>query len=115
MDSLAFSTISGDQGLNKGQDVGARAFIGFGNDHSEQEVDFGRYVAGIKGDLFLPEWRYDAYVSYSRSKSTYTSEQFLTDRMIESLDVVETAPGQFQCAELASNPGCVAAPAAPLR
>ena len=110
-DSLAFSTISGDQGLNKGQDVGARAFIGFGNDHSEQEVDFGRYVAGIKGDLFLPEWRYDAYVSYSRSKSTYTSEQFLTDRMIESLDVVETAPGQFQCAELASNPGCVAAPA----
>ncbi|MFN7111057.1 MAG: TonB-dependent receptor domain-containing protein [Brevundimonas sp.] len=110
-DSLAFSTVSADQGLNKGADVGARAFIGFGNDYSEQEVDFGRYVVGIKGDFFLPEWRYDAYASYSRSKSTYTSEQFLTDRLIESLDVVETAPGQFQCAELASNPGCVAAPA----
>jgi outer membrane receptor protein involved in Fe transport len=105
-DSVAF----GDQGLNRGQDVGVRAFIGFGNDHSDQEVDFGRYVAGIKGDFFIPEWRYDAYASYSRSKSTYTSEQFLTDRLIETLDVVETAPGQFQCALLASNPGCVAAP-----
>ena len=29
-----------------------RAFIGFGNDYSEQEVDFGRYVVGIKGDFF---------------------------------------------------------------
>ena len=108
--NLQASTAFGDQGLNKGQNVGVRAFIGFGNDHSEQEVDFGRYVAGIKGDFVLPEWRYDAYVSYSRSKSTYTSEQFLTDRLIESLDVVQTAPGQFQCAQLASNPGCVAAP-----
>ena len=108
--NLQASTAFGDQGLNKGQNVGVRAFIGFGNDNSEQEVDFGRYVAGIKGDFVLPEWRYDAYVSYSRSKSTYTSEQFLTDRLIESLDVVQTAPGQFQCAQLASNPGCVAAP-----
>ncbi|WP_245159427.1 TonB-dependent receptor domain-containing protein [Brevundimonas intermedia] len=110
-DSLAFSTVSGDQGLNKGQDVGVRAFIGFGNDNSEQEVDFGRYVVGIKGDFFLPEWRYDAYASYSRSKSTYTSEQFLTDRLIETLDVVGDAQTGFQCAQLASNPGCVAAPA----
>jgi len=105
-DSVAF----GDQGLNKGQDVGVRAFIGFGNDYSEQEVDFSRYVAGIKGNFFLPDWRYDASVSYSRSKSTYTSQQFLTDRLIETLDVVETSPGQFQCAQLGANPGCVAAP-----
>ncbi|KIC60560.1 TonB-dependent receptor [Brevundimonas nasdae] len=104
--SVAFA----DQGLNKGQNVGVRAFIGFGNDYSEQEVDFGRYVAGVKGNFFIPEWRYDASVSYSRSKSTYTSEQFLTDRLIETLDVVQTAPGQFQCAQLAANPGCVAAP-----
>ena len=104
--SVAFA----DQGLNKGQNVGVRAFIGFGNDYSEQEVDFGRYVAGIKGNFFIPEWRYDASFSYSRSKSTYTSEQFLTDRLIETLDVVQTAPGQFQCAQLGANPGCVAAP-----
>ncbi|WAC59370.1 TonB-dependent receptor domain-containing protein [Brevundimonas sp. SL130] len=105
--SVAFA----DQGLNQGDNVGVRAFIGFGNDHSEQEVDFGRYVVGIKGDLFLPEWRYDAYASYSRSKSTYTSEQFLTANLIASLDVVSNGSGGFQCADLASNPGCIAAPA----
>lgn len=109
--SLAASTAFGDQGLNKGQPVGVRAFIGFGNDHSEQEVNFSRYVAGLKGDFFVPEWRYDAYVSHSRSRSEYTSEQFLTNRLIESLDVVSNGAGGFQCRELASNPGCVAAPA----
>jgi outer membrane receptor protein involved in Fe transport len=107
---LAFSTFSGDQGLNKGQDVGVRAFIGFGNDHSRQEQRFNRNVVGIKGDFFIPEWRYDMSASYSKSRSEYTSQQFLTDRLAESLDVVEIAPGQFQCRELASNPGCVAAP-----
>ncbi|WP_312145830.1 TonB-dependent receptor domain-containing protein [Brevundimonas sp.] len=109
--SLAASTAFGDQGLNKGQDVGVRAFIGFGNDHSSQEQSFNRYVTGIKGDFLIPDWRYDAYVSYSRSRSEYTSEQFLTNRLIESLDVVSNGAGGFQCAQLASNPGCIAAPA----
>jgi iron complex outermembrane receptor protein len=109
--NLSGSTAFADQGLNKGQDVGVRAFIGFGNDQSTQEQSFNRYVAGIKGDFLIPEWRYDAYVSYSRSRSEYTSEQFLTNRLIESLDVVANPAGGFQCAQLASNPGCVAAPA----
>lgn len=109
--SLGWSTAMADQGLNKGQDVGVRAFIGFGNDTSHQEVNFSRYVAGLKGDLFIPEWRYDAYVSHSRSRSEYTSQQFLTNRLIESLDVVSNGAGGFQCRELGSNPGCVAAPA----
>ncbi|MGE7196996.1 TonB-dependent receptor plug domain-containing protein [Brevundimonas naejangsanensis] len=109
--SLSGSTAFGDQGLNKGQDVGVRAFIGFGNDHSRQEQSFNRYVGGIKGDFFLTDWRYDLSASYSRSRSEYTSEQFLTDRLIESLDVVSNGAGGFQCRELASNPGCVAAPA----
>lgn len=108
--NLAWSTAFADQGLSKGKAVGVRAFIGFGNDHSEQEVNFNRYVAGVKGDFFIPEWRYDASLSYSRSRSEYTSEQFLTNRLIESLDVVQIAPGKFQCAQLASNPGCIAAP-----
>ncbi|WP_409019114.1 TonB-dependent receptor domain-containing protein [Brevundimonas vesicularis] len=107
---LADSTFSADQGTSKGKDVGVRAFIGFGNDTSKQEVEFNRYVTGIKGDFFLPDWRYDASVSYSKSHSTYTSEQFLTNRLIESLDVVSDGAG-FACAQLASNPGCVAAPA----
>jgi outer membrane receptor protein involved in Fe transport len=109
--SLAWSTAFGDQGLSKGQDVGVRAFIGFGNDRSHQEQSFNRYVGGIKGDFFIPEWRYDLSASYSRSRSEYTSQQFLTDRLSESLDVVSNGSGGFQCRELASNPGCVAAPA----
>lgn len=109
--NLSGSTAFADQGLNKGKDVGVRAFIGFGNDKSTQEQSFNRYVAGIKGDFLIPEWRYDAYVSYSRSRSEYTSEQFLTNRLIESLDVVSNGAGGFQCAQLASNPGCIAAPA----
>jgi iron complex outermembrane receptor protein len=108
---LAASDFSADQGLSKGKRVGVRGFIGFGNDTSKQEVEFNRYVTGIKGDFFIPEWRYDASLSYSKSKSTYTSEQFLTDRLIESLDVVADGKGGFVCAQLASNPGCVAAPA----
>lgn len=110
-DDLAFSTVLTDQGLNKGQDVGVRAFIGFGNDHSTQEQVFNRNVVGIKGDFFIPEWRYDMSASYSRSRSEYTSQQFLKNRLIESLDVVEIAPGKFECAQLANNPGCIAAPA----
>ncbi|MGX1587026.1 TonB-dependent receptor plug domain-containing protein [Brevundimonas diminuta] len=108
---LRNSVFSADQGLNQGQDIGVRAFIGFGNDRSHQEQRFNRNVVGIKGDFFIPDWRYDLSASYSKSRSEYTSQQFLQDRMIASLDVVETAPGQFQCRNLASNPGCVAAPA----
>lgn len=109
--NLAFSTFSADQGLNKGQDIGVRAFIGFGNDHSWQEQNFTRVVTGLKGDFFLPDWRYDVSASYSRSRSEYTSEQFLTDRLIETLDVVRDGSGRFQCRQLATNPGCIAAPA----
>ncbi|MEN5146768.1 TonB-dependent receptor domain-containing protein [Brevundimonas diminuta] len=110
-DNLGWSTFSGDQGLSKGKPVGVRAFIGFGNDTSTQEVRFNRNVVGIKGDFFVPEWRYDLSASYSKSRSEYTSQQFLTDRLAETLDVVKLGDGTFQCRELASNPGCVAAPA----
>ncbi|MEN5230402.1 TonB-dependent receptor plug domain-containing protein [Brevundimonas naejangsanensis] len=108
---LRNSVFSADQGLNKGQDIGVRAFIGFGNDRSHQEQRFNRNVVGLKGNFFIPEWRYDLSASYSKSRAEYTSEQFLQDRLIASLDVIQTAPGQFQCRELASNPGCIAAPA----
>lgn len=108
---LRNSVFSADQGLNKGQDVGVRAFIGLGNDRSTQDQVFHREVVGIKGDFFIPEWRYDLSAIYSKSRSEYVSQQFLQDRLIATLDVVETAPGKFQCADLSANPGCIAAPA----
>lgn len=73
--------------------TGARAFIGFGNDTSEQTVNFHKEVVGIRGDFFVPNWRYDVYASYSKSQSDYVFEQFLIDRLQDSLDVVEAPSG----------------------
>lgn len=110
-----------DQGTGNGQDVGIRAFIGFGNDRSEQTVDFWKGTAGIRGDFAIPGWRYDAYVSHSRSNSEYTFESFLTDRLTNSLDAVAAPAGTdpalvrngLTCSVNIADPasGCIVAPA----
>lgn len=112
--------LSPTSGPNANALVQARAFIGFGNYESWQTVDFAKGVAGIRGDFILPGWNYDVHVSTTRSESTYTSEQFLTDRLRNSLDVV-AAPantpasltrGGFTCRVNVTAPGenCVPAP-----
>ncbi|MGE7199371.1 TonB-dependent receptor domain-containing protein [Brevundimonas naejangsanensis] len=73
--------------------TGVRAFIGYGNDHSKQTVDFQKEVVGLRGDFFVPNWRYDIYASYTKSKADYTFEQFLIDRLQNSLDVVIAPAG----------------------
>ncbi|WP_119677669.1 TonB-dependent receptor domain-containing protein [Indioceanicola profundi] len=116
----------GPQPITNGQNVAARAFIGFGNDKSEQSVEYYKGTAGVRGDLtFLPDWRYDANVSYARSDAKYMFEQFLIDRLSESLDVVAAPAGldaslirraadgsSITCRVNTTNParGCVAAP-----
>ena len=87
---------------SSGQGVGVRAFIGFGNDHSEQTVDFVKATGGIRGNLSFGDWRYDADFSYSRSKAQYTMESFLTDRLTNSLNVV-AAPAGFNSALVRQN------------
>ena len=82
-----------NQGLNPGSNVQARAFIGFGNYDSQQTVDFAKQLVGIRGDFFLPDWEYDVYASHTRSESEYTSEQFLTNLLIDSLNVVAAPAG----------------------
>lgn len=106
--------------------VGVRAFIGFGNDRSEQTVDFYKTNAGIRGDFTpLAGWRYDLSFSYSKSDATYEQQSFLTDRLAQSLNVV-AAPTGFNaalvrpgangagvtCAANIANPalGCIPAP-----
>jgi iron complex outermembrane receptor protein len=110
-DNLSSSVFSAsDLGLNLGQAVGVRAFIGYGNTTSTQQVDFTKTVGGIRGDFTpLAGWRYDVSASYTRSDSVYTSEQFLIDRLQNSLDVVANSDGTFSCASGAE--GCVSAPA----
>ena len=97
--NLTFSNFSANQGLspttgpNANARVGVRAFIGYGNDTSEQTVDFAKSLAGIRGDFVIPGWRYDAYASYTRSRSEYKFEQFITNLLQNSLDVVVAPTG----------------------
>jgi iron complex outermembrane receptor protein len=87
--SLAFGNFSAAQPTTEGTRVGVRAFIGFGADPSSQEVDFYKPTIGIRGDLtFLPEWNYDAYFSYSKSKATYQSPAFLIDKLTYASNAV---------------------------
>jgi outer membrane receptor protein involved in Fe transport len=91
---LAFGAFAPDQGLSDGNDVGVRGFIGFGPDRSEQTVNFHKPTLGIKGNLsFLPDWKYDAYVSYSRSDADYTMQSFLTDKLTYASDAVVAPQG----------------------
>lgn len=106
--------------------VGLRAFIGFGNDQSEQEVDYYKGNLGIRGDLtFLPDWKYDIVGSYAKSDAEYTFESFLTDKVRNSVNVVTATAGvpenltriaangvRVMCGITATNPGegCIPAP-----
>lgn len=89
--------------------LGVRAFIGFGNTDARQKVDYVRASGGIRGDFFIPDWRYDLYVGKSWMDSTYEQESFLIDRIAASTDVVLDGD-TVVCASQAINPGCVAAP-----
>jgi iron complex outermembrane recepter protein len=97
--SLTASNFSANQGLSPttgpaaNARVGVRAFIGYGTYDSEQTVDFNKEVVGIRGDFIVPNWRYDAYASYTKSKSEYMYEQFITDLLQNSLDVVIAPAG----------------------
>jgi outer membrane receptor protein involved in Fe transport len=120
--NLAFSTFGVDQGTSGGQQVGVRAFIGFGNDHSEQEVDFYKPTVGLRGDLpFLTGWRYDVYASHSKSDADYRQQSFLTDKVTFASDVVTAPAGTdanlvvngLTCRINLTNPGerCIPFPA----
>jgi iron complex outermembrane recepter protein len=97
--NLTASNFSANQGLSPttgpaaNARVGVRAFIGYGLYDSEQTVDFNKEVVGIRGDFIVPNWRYDAYASYTKSKSEYMFEQFITNLLQNSLDVVVAPAG----------------------
>jgi iron complex outermembrane recepter protein len=94
--------------ITNGLPLQVRAFIGFGNYTSAQDVDYDKGMAGIRGNLPFSDWKYDGSVTYAKSKASYMFEQWLTDRLAQSLDVVAGANGRFVCRNPAN--GCVAAP-----
>ena len=94
--------------ITNGLPLQIRAFIGFGNDTSSQSVDYDKGLAGLRGSLPFSDWKYDFAASYAKSKASYTFQQWLTDRLAQSLDVVAGSNGGFVCRNPAN--GCVAAP-----
>lgn len=88
--------------------MGVRVFTSNTYD-SSQKVDFLRLGGGIRGELPISGWRYDLYGGHSYSSAKYTTELFITDRLIQSLDVVSNGSGGFVCRDTSN--GCVAAPA----
>jgi outer membrane receptor protein involved in Fe transport len=107
--------------MSGGANVGVRAFIGFGNDLSEQTIDFYKPAFGLRGDIG-EEWRYDAHVSFSTSDAQYVDESFLTSKLIYSSDVVPAPVGTdaalvrngLTCAINLTNPGERCIPQPPL-
>jgi outer membrane receptor protein involved in Fe transport len=95
---------------SSGQQIAARAFIGFGLTDSAQEVDYVRAGGGLRGDFFFEGWRYDAYAGKSWTDGTNEIESFLIDRVANSLLVTQNPNGTFRCANQASLANCVAAP-----
>jgi outer membrane receptor protein involved in Fe transport len=91
--NLAFSDFAPDQGTSGGQRVGVRTFIGFGNDHSEQTLQFNKPSVGLRGDIGSGEWRYDANLSLSRSDAKYLQQSFLIDKLTYAGDVVAAPAG----------------------
>ena len=96
--------------ISNGNIVAARAFIGFGNTSATQNVDYARASGGVRGDFVAPGWRYDLWLGKSWTDGDYSQETFLTDRIAQSLDVVQNDDGSFSCASQGVNPNCVAAP-----
>lgn len=91
---LAFGNFGADQGTSEGDRVGVRAFVGFGNDRSVQDVDFYKPTFGIRGDItFLPDWRYDIYTSYAKSDAKYERESFLIDKLTYASNVIPAPSG----------------------
>ena len=95
--------------ITNGEPLQIRAFIGFGNYLSEQEVEYSKFLGGLRGNLPFRDWTYDASAMFAKSDASYMFQQWLTDRMAQSLDVVQNANGSFSCRNPAN--GCVPAPA----
>jgi len=89
--------------------IQVRGFISGGNYDSTQDVDYSKFVAGLKGNLPFRDWTYDLSGTYAKSDASYGFGVFLTDRVAQSLDVVAGTGGAFVCRNTAN--GCVAAPA----
>ncbi len=90
---------------------------------STQQVDYGRFTLGIKGDFpdygFFKHWAYDVYGEFSQSHAYYTENFPLADRVSAIMLFGSTASGcDVNNSEPFSNesmaqPGAMASPCVP--
>lgn len=80
----------------------------------EQDVDYVRAVAGIRGDINggkLNGWNWDLSYMFSGSYADYSGNRLLADRVANALDVVSDGAGGYVCADAdARAEGCVPLP-----
>ena len=64
-------------------------------DHNDQEVevDYTRFVAGLRGDIGDTTWTWDATVQYSISDGDYTDEQIFDDSISDNWGQVTSCVG----------------------
>jgi len=92
-----------------GGGIGVRVFADYGVYDNHQVQDYVKASGGFRGDLpFAPSWRYDLYAAKSWADGMYSFNTGLTDRVRQSLDVVQNPDGTFRCRD--TSGGCVAAP-----
>jgi outer membrane receptor protein involved in Fe transport len=90
------------------QATDVRLFVGAGLLSNDQRVRFFRGNVGLRGDFFVPDWKYDVNLSQSLTNARYGQRTFLTDRVAQSLQATGSVATGFQCVNPAN--GCVAAP-----
>lgn len=80
----------------------------------EQEVDYVRAVAGVRGDFTsgpMTGWNWDLSYMFSGSYADYSGNRLLADRVANALDVVSDGDGGYMCADAtAVANGCVPLP-----
>lgn len=60
---------------------------------SSQRVDFLRWNGGLRGNLGLGDWRYDANFQYAHTKSRYAITQTTPERLSNALETVLAPTG----------------------
>lgn len=58
-----------------------------------QRVDFARANGGLRGDLGIGDWRYDANFQYSRTRARYSAQRIESALLSNSLQTVIAPPG----------------------
>ncbi|MEZ5695456.1 MAG: TonB-dependent receptor [Sphingomonadaceae bacterium] len=76
---------------------------------SEQRVDFVRWNGGLRGNLPFSDWRYDANLQYSRTKSRYNQPQITIDRLNNALQTVLAPAGTPSELIVVAGPGTAGA------